>query len=188
MVLATSLLTADQRRQVRACVRRLGGTLADGPIARVTHVVMPTSESRLGRRTLKYAAGVLCGAWLVTFDWILHCERLGRWCDEAAYELLGDRCARGAPRHGRRRREHGDPPLLAGCCFVLDRRLFGGNVAKCRNLARVLRCGGATVAATRRDGAAAERYYVLGPDGASPPCRTLSWLLDCVSRGVVPPP
>jgi BRCA1-associated RING domain protein 1 len=109
--------------------------------ARVTHVVTGLTDDVLrAQRTLKYCCGVLCGAWVVSFEWVLASLAAHEWVEEADYELRGDTHGAGAPKKARLALRRGAPRLFEGLKFC-----FAGEFVQPtkKELAKVARVGGA---------------------------------------------
>ena len=56
----------------------------------VTHVISRVKSDHLASRSLKYMHGILCGAWIVSWDWVEASMKVGRWVEETKYEIVGD--------------------------------------------------------------------------------------------------
>eukprot|EP01135_Chromosphaera_perkinsii_P001243 Nk52_evm16s163 gene=Nk52_evmTU16s163 len=99
---------------VKACENENQGRLSTS----VTHLVCAglASDRSKCRRTMKYCFGVVTGAWIVSYDWIVASREAGEWADEANFEFAGDSFGEGAPRQGRL--QSADKPLFAGINFL----------------------------------------------------------------------
>jgi len=64
-------------------------------------VVALTDASGLAARSIKYAAGILSGKWVVSFDWIIASFTNRKWMEEAPFEVKGDSHSMGAPERAR---------------------------------------------------------------------------------------
>jgi hypothetical protein len=96
MVMFTGFSTASKtyslecRRKLAEIVAKLGGGVAplnssDYSAGYVTHLVAPKRV-----RTVKTVSGALDGAWVLNKQWILECERTGRFVDERPYGVRPD--------------------------------------------------------------------------------------------------
>jgi hypothetical protein len=83
--------------------------------------VMRTDDGQL--RSLKYLSGVVCGCWIVGYDWVTASKAAGTWVDEAPYELA-DHCGCGggvsphAPRHARLAMVRPLPASVLSCAML----------------------------------------------------------------------
>lgn len=67
-VLLGTGLDATQKKKLKKFAEKQQATIVDQFSSQVTHVITPIDKAGLARRTLKYAMGVVCGCWLISFD------------------------------------------------------------------------------------------------------------------------
>lgn len=120
-------------------------TITGGNTRGITHVVTgltDSSDAHKAQRTLKYCCGVLCGAWVVSFEWVLESLAAREWVEESDYELRGDTHGAGAPKKARIAIRKGSPRLFSGLRFC-----FAGdfNQPSRKDLQRVVRIGGGEI-------------------------------------------
>lgn len=136
---------------LQTLVAQLGGRTVDdfedvaAQGARVTHVVTgltDSSDAHKAQRTLKYCSGVLSGAWVVSFEWVLESLAAREWVEESDYEMRGDTHGAGAPKKARIALRKGSPRLFSGLRFC-----FAGDFTQPsrKDLQRVARIGGAEI-------------------------------------------
>ena len=166
MLCGTGLSEESRRllRRARTHLGNLGGAaevVDDFDAATVTHIVTQcspssaasssssssSSSSRVCKRTLKFAQGVLSGCWVVGVEWLSAVVARGAHVAEGPFEVLGitQSPACGAPARGRAAVAQRAPPLFAGLTFRLLDPLS-------RSLSRedaavLLRAGGGAMAA-----------------------------------------
>lgn len=201
VVFTTSLVRPGAPSQL---IRRFGETFADlvtaqdGFGAKVTHLILPTTDGRIAKRTQKYLLAMLNGLWIVTLGWVEECLRRGRLVREAPFEVAGDENypEEEAPRCARLSRRSREAPLLCGYAFYLYGAFATPNQP---DLAQLIRAAGGTVidnvrellAPRRTKGA---RVIILcdpreqadfekdaGVIQKFRPLLTSTWLLDCIS-------
>ena len=85
-----------------------------------------SAQLRDGSGDRRYLLAVARGIWVVDMEWVRQSCRLGRWAEEALYEVKGDTHFRGGPRKGRLRAIAGQPPLFDGLLFHLCGSFKGG--------------------------------------------------------------
>ena len=174
----------------------------------VTHVVTgltANDSAHHAQRTLKYCCGVLCGAWIVSFEWVLESLAAREWVEESDFEMRGDTHGSGAPKRARLALRKGAQRLFHGL-----RICFAGDFAQPsrKDLQRVARIGGAEILTTlpsltttmpeylaevkhtyvvidaeRTDAAAAQEMHLVC--GLVP--LSYHWLLDSVSHYAAQP-
>jgi len=153
-VFTGSGLSEDQKAAMRRLAAAAGARIVDHWQPSVTHVICTLSADGRARRTVKYLAGLLIGAWVVGADWVGACLEEGAPVDEGAFEATGDTAGfEGAPRRGREEGRAGR--LLAG----VEVYLAGPSPAK-EGIATLLRSAGAALLS---------RLPPTGPDSTPPP-------------------
>mmetsp|Transcript_20731 Transcript_20731/g.33778 ORF Transcript_20731/g.33778 Transcript_20731/m.33778 type:complete len:781 (+) Transcript_20731:88-2430(+) len=76
-------IVGDSDPGVQVC-HLLGGTCSGDIFTdETTHVVVANESSELGTSIIK---GILCGAWVLTLDWLLKSGKKGKWLKETKYE------------------------------------------------------------------------------------------------------
>ena len=132
---------------LQALIAQLGGRTVDefddAQGLRVTHVVTGLTagdDTHRAQRTLKYCCGVLSGAWIVSFEWVLESLAAREWVEESDFELRGDTYGAGAPKKARIALRKGTQRLFSGL-----RICFAGEFTQPsrKDLQRVARIGGA---------------------------------------------
>ncbi len=131
---------------LQGVISQIGGRVVnefdDG--TRITHIVTGiVDQEQRTQRTIKYCCGVLTGAWVVTFEWVLASLSAREWVEELDYEVRGDTHALGAPKKARLAlRKSGSTRLFAGLRFC-----FGGEFAlpSRADLEGIARTGGAEI-------------------------------------------
>jgi hypothetical protein len=100
----------DQLRRI--CRRRDHMTMVRQVNRGATHLVMEAERvAERGAewttsRTVPYLRALLCGLWIVSYDWVVDSYMNRRWLDEAAYEIDGDFDVAPGTFAPRRAREH----------------------------------------------------------------------------------
>ena len=172
IVLCGTGLSEESRRLLRRARALLGGAggaaevVDDFDAATVTHVVTQCgAASRVCKRTLKFAQGLLCGCWIVSAEWLGAVVRAGGHVEEAPFEVQGitqlPTC--GAPARARAAAARGAPPLFDGLTFRLMDPL--PRSLSREDAALLLRAGGGAVAAE-------PALAPLPPTTAGSPCPT----------------
>ncbi|KAJ1653496.1 BRCA1-associated RING domain protein 1 [Dispira simplex] len=129
----------------------------------ITHVVTTLDSDRLCPRTLKYMYGVLAGAHIVSYEWVIDSIAVGRRLDEQPYLARGDLMFNNAqcsttsglakdqgemgPSLARIAWSQGKPQLLHGWSFYSDTSL--DNTPSNRETIRHLVCFGGGKVLTR---------------------------------------
>lgn len=140
IIIASTMLSKGQRRTLDRLVqlmRRQGRSIrhSDTVCPGITHVVTAVDKGRVANRTMKLVCGVICGAWILGFDWVERCMAARQWVTEEPFEVIKDRTSPesgcGVPRKARIARAEGQPPLFSGLNF-----LFHGDFATRENPSR----------------------------------------------------
>lgn len=201
VIFTTSLVRSGAQAQL---IQRFGEAFADRVTAqdgfgpKVTHLILPTTNDRIAKRTQKYLLAMLSGLWIVTLGWVEECLRRGRLVQEAPFEVAGDENYPGeeAPRCARLSRRSREAPLLGGYSFYLYGAFATPNQS---DLAQLIQAAGGAVVDNVREllalrRAKGARIIILcdpreqadfekdaGVIQRFKPLLASTWLLDCIS-------
>lgn len=153
IVICPTGITTDEERKIMVTLGRiLQCTIVDKfDPSTVTHIVTvvtttdttgPPDHRPICSRTLKYVQGLLCGCWIVSFEWARKCASLGTYIDESIYEIARDRSARKnctSPLLYRRWTLENRLPLFYNQHFYILEPLHRLNIAE---LSLCIQCGG----------------------------------------------
>lgn len=194
VICATGLLSA-QLQKIRELGKMFNVRISEKMSPQVTHIVSGSNSNGIAKRTLKYASAVICGAWIVKFDWVTECLKAKRFVDEHPFEISGDTYALEAPRKGRMAREENTSSLFSGLTFYISGSFKSDKIPPKNELVNLCEWGGATTytVAPRKNIANQDRTFWIVDSlqtaeelkkvqqvcGVKPVCYT--WLLECVS-------
>jgi hypothetical protein len=91
----TSGLNSKEIASSLEWIKRFGGEMVNEWSDRVTHVIIGSKDGKCAR-SLKYMLGVISGAWIVSFDWIVKSQSAKFLVDEEGFvvtdQLFVDQC------------------------------------------------------------------------------------------------
>ena len=195
-VLISSGLDSGKIASIAAAASTLTrGELVNEWSPRVTHVVIRLKDDGRCRRTVKYLLGVLSGAFVVSYDWVVQSRAAAAWLDEMAFLAFDDHFNVGenVVKTSLRRFQRGLPPLFHGYSFYLHGGFDGIAVSR-DELELLIRVGGGQLleSDTLPADLTEKAFIICSPDISATESDAIFhktgrdpvfflWLLDCVS-------
>lgn len=143
-VLCATGLTPEELSKMKDMGKVLKARVVEKISTQVTHVIAGSNKENRSKRTLKFASGVICGAWIVGYQWVKQCLEYKRFVEEAPFEISGDMYGLGAPKKGREARENEASALFSDMTVYVLGDYDDGKHPSQLELINLCRWGGAT--------------------------------------------
>jgi hypothetical protein len=143
-VICGTVLDKKQQEDLTDLCKNLGARLSSKMTPQVTHVVTPVDHEGLAKRTIKFASGIVCGSWIVGYQWVQECMKRDRFVDEEPFEVKGDNVAKEGPSLGRNARASNKEGIFSHLFIFLYGKFKSPNPSK-PELHNLAEWGGATM-------------------------------------------
>jgi hypothetical protein len=191
-VFCGSCLSEKETQDMKKMATKLGARVSNRFTPQVTHLIVGATNNNIARRTMKYSCAIICGVWILNYDWVKNCLESNRFVEEEPFEIIGDNFAQGGPKKGREAKMNNQSALLANLNIHIAGR-FNINTPPKKEFVELCRWAGANIVTREQELQNSGNSVVVVVDQCETSARlrkkfrnirpvAYKWLMDSISH------